>query len=134
MTTILIIISFVDIKHKIIPDFMAILTLVVGIVISFAVKTSLIDSVLGMLCGGGIMFIIGLVPNMIGGGDIKLMFALGAFLGANRTLWALLLAFFISAIVGIILIVFKIKARSDYIPFGPFLSLGSFISILIFNV
>ena len=132
MTVILIIISFIDLHHRIIPNFMVVIALVVGIIFSFITKTSLIDTILGMICGGGLLFLLALVPNAMGGGDIKLMFAIGAFLGLNRTLWALLLAFIISSIISIALILLKIKGTKDYIPFGPFLSLGSFISLLIF--
>lgn len=132
MTVILIIISFIDLQHRIIPNFMVVIALVIGIIFSFIAKTSLIDTILGMIAGGGILFLLALVPNAMGGGDIKLMFAIGGFLGLNRTLWALLLAFIISSIISIILILLKIKGTKDYIPFGPFLSLGSFISILIF--
>jgi len=132
MTVILIIISFIDLHHRIIPNFMIVIALVIGIIFSFIAKTSLIDTILGMIAGGGILFLLALVPNAMGGGDIKLMFAIGAFLGLNRTLWALLLAFIISSIISIVLILLKIKGTKDYIPFGPFLSLGSFISLLIF--
>ena len=132
MSAILIIISFIDLRHRIIPNFMVVIALVIGIIFSFISKTSLIDTMLGMICGGGILFLLALVPNAMGGGDIKLMFAIGAFLGLNRTLWALLLAFIISSIISIVLILLKIKGTKDYIPFGPFLSLGSFISLLIF--
>ena len=132
MSAILIIISFIDLRHRIIPNFMVVIALVIGIIFSFIAKTSLIDTILGMICGGGILFLLALIPNAMGGGDIKLMFAIGALLGPNRTLWALLLAFIISSIISIVLILLKIKGTKDYIPFGPFLSLGSFISLLIF--
>lgn len=132
MTVILIIISFVDLRHRIIPNFIVVIALAVGIIFSFITKTSFVDTILGMIAGGGILFLLALVPNAMGGGDIKLMFAIGAFLGLNRTLWALLLAFIISSIISIVLILLKIKGTKDYIPFGPFLSLGSFISLMIF--
>jgi leader peptidase (prepilin peptidase) / N-methyltransferase len=133
MTAILIIISFIDLRHRIIPNFMVVITLVIGIIFSFIVGASFIDTIFGMISGGGILFLLALVPNAMGGGDIKLMFAIGAFLGLNRTLWALLLAFIMSSIISIALILFKIKGTKDYIPFGPFLALGSFISLLIFK-
>ena len=101
MTLILIIISFIDLRHRIIPNFMVVIALVIGIIFSFIAKTSLIDTIFGMISGGGILFLLALVPNAMGGGDIKLMFAIGAFLGLNRTLWALLLAFIISSIISI---------------------------------
>jgi len=132
MVTFLIIISIIDLRHKIIPDFMVVFALVIGIMFSLLARASLLDTILGMLAGGGIMLLLALIPNAMGGGDIKLMFAIGAFLGLNRTLWALALAFIISSIISIALILFKIKGTKDYIPFGPFLSLGSIISLLIF--
>lgn len=132
MTAILLIISFVDLRFRIINDFMVIITLIVGITFSIITKAALIDTVLGMICGGVILLLISLLPNAMGGGDIKLMFAIGAFLGLYRTVWALLLAFVLSSIVSIALILFKIKGTKDYIPFGPFLSVGSLISLLIF--
>jgi len=132
MTTILIIISFIDLRHRIIPDFIVALALVSGIIFSILVRASFLDTILGMIAGGGILLLLSFIPNAMGGGDIKLMFAIGAFLGVNRTLWALLLAFLLSSIVSITLIFFKIKGTKDYIPFGPFLALGSFISMVIF--
>lgn len=132
MTAILIIISFVDIKCRIIPDFMVIIVLIIGLIFSFITRNSIIDTVLGMISGGGIMFLLALIPNAMGGGDVKFMFAIGSFLGLTRTLWALLLSFIISSIISVFLILFKIKGTKDYIPFAPFLSLGSFISTLIF--
>jgi len=132
MTAILIIISFIDLRHRIIPNFMVVIALIIGIVFSFMVRASFIDTIFGMVSGGGILFLLALFPNAMGGGDIKLMFAIGSFLGLNRTVWALLLAFIMSSIISIGLILFRIKGTKDYIPFGPFLALGSFISLLIF--
>ncbi|HEY5584943.1 MAG TPA: A24 family peptidase [Ruminiclostridium sp.] len=131
MIAILIIISIIDLRHRIIPDFMVGIALVIGIMFSFIDRASPIDTLLGMIAGGGILFLLAFIPNAMGGGDIKLMFAIGAFLGLNRTLWALLLAFSISSIISIVLILFKVKGKKDYIPFAPFLSLGSFISLMI---
>lgn len=133
MTSILVIISFIDFRHSIIPDFMSITALVTGIIFIFILRTSFADAFLGMLCGGIIMLLLALLPGGMGGGDVKLMFALGAFLGLTGTMWALILAFAASSVVSIILIVFKIKKTKDYIPFGPFLSLGSFISLLLYT-
>lgn len=132
MTVILIIISFIDLRHKVIPDFIVVIALIIGMIFSFVVKGSFIDTILGALVGGGIMLLLSLIPNAMGGGDIKFMFAIGAFLGVSKTLWAISLAFIISSVISIGLVLFKIKGIKDYIPFGPFLSLGSFISLLVF--
>lgn len=132
MTAILIVISFIDLRHRIIPDFIVILALAAGIIFSLISGASFIDMIIGMIVGGGVMFLLALVPGTLGGGDIKLMFAMGAFLGVNKTLWALIIAFIAASIISIALIFLKIKGTKDYIPFGPFLAFGSFISLVLF--
>lgn len=129
--SILIIISFIDLKHEVIPNFMVIITLVMGIIFLVARDISLVSALLGMLVGGGGLFLLALIPGAMGGGDIKFMFAIGAFLGLNKTLWALFIAFIIAAIISGFLLLFRLKGRRDVIPFGPFLALGSLISFLV---
>lgn len=133
MSAILIIIAFIDLQHRIIPDYIVAIALAMGIVFSLFVKISFLDTILGMIAGGGILLLLSFIPNAMGGGDIKLMFAIGAFLGLNKTIWALLLAFILASAVSIVLIFSKIKDAREYIPFGPFLALGSFISMIIFG-
>jgi len=130
LTALLIIVSCVDLKHEIIPDKLWIISLISGLVFVFAGEISFISSLLGMLTGGLILFLLALLPDALGGGDIKIMFGLGALLGPYKTLAAIFLAFALSAVVSIFLLLFKIKGRQDHIPFGPFLALGSFISFL----
>ena len=76
----------------------------------------------------------------MGGGDIKLGAMIGAFLGWQDTLLTLLIAFFVGAIVGIIMMFLKLlvsksfkaawKKRKSFIPFGPYLALGTLLTIL----
>lgn len=131
VTSLLIAASFIDIRLRIIPDFIVILNLIFEGIFLIVTHGSLIDALSGMMLGGGIMFLLALVPNAMGGGDIKLMFSVGAFLGFRRTLWALLAAFSISSIVSIYLILLKSKKLKSSIPFAPFLALGSFIALFI---
>ncbi|ERI91505.1 peptidase, A24 family [Clostridiales bacterium oral taxon 876 str. F0540] len=133
LTSLLLFMSFNDLKHQIIPDMLSIITLIAGLVFSFFIDISFINSILGMFIGGLILFLLALIPNALGGGDIKIMLGIGAFLGAYRTVWAVFLAFGLSSIVSILLLLFKIKGRRDYIPFGPFLALGSIIAFLVFK-
>ncbi|MGH4119673.1 prepilin peptidase [Clostridium sp.] len=134
LNTILIVVSFIDIEHEIIPDKVIIFTLVVGVLFSFIDDISFVNAVGGMVFGGGLMLILALVPGVLGGGDIKLMFSLGIFLGFKGTLFALLLAFILAAVISILLLLLNIKKRKDYIPFGPFLALGSFIVFHFANI
>jgi leader peptidase (prepilin peptidase)/N-methyltransferase len=80
----------------------------------------------GALVGFGLLlFIAWASRGGMGGGDVKLGLALGAFLGWPNVLIALFLAFFLGAAAGIALILAKRKRRSDHVPFGPFLVVGS---------
>ncbi|WP_040306737.1 prepilin peptidase [Caloramator australicus] len=107
--------------------------LIVGIafaIISFFVEGSIMIYIIGSLIGGGVISLIILLTNGMGWGDAELLFIIGLFLGVRLTLVTLFLSFIIGGIVGGILIILKIKSRKDYIPFGPFISIGAVISIL----
>ena len=137
LSSALIIIAFIDLNEQIVPDVISLPGIVIGFIISFFVPyISFINSALGVLVGGGIILIIGLAGSVIfkkeamGGGDVKLAAMIGAFLGWRYIIISLFLGFFLGALVGIVLILSKIKSREDTVPFGPFIVLGSFITLL----
>jgi len=137
LSSALIIIAFIDLNEQIVPDVISLPGIVIGFIISFFVPyISFINSTLGVLVGGGIILIIGLAGSVIfkkeamGGGDVKLAAMIGAFLGWRYIIISLFLGFFLGALAGIVLILSKIKSREDTVPFGPFIILGSFITLL----
>jgi len=137
LSSALIIIAFIDLNEEIVPDVISLPGIVIGFVISFFVPyISFVNSGLGVVVGGGIILIIGLGGSVIykkeamGGGDVKLAAMIGAFLGWRYIIISLFLGFFLGALTGIILIMAKIKSREDTVPFGPFIILGSFITLL----
>jgi len=137
LSSALIIIAFIDLQEQMIPDIISLPGIVVGLILSFIVPyISFINSALGALVGGGIILIIAWVGSIIfkkeamGGGDVKLAAMIGAFLGWRYTIISLFLGFFLGALTGIVLIITKIKKREDAIPFGPFIVLGSIITLL----
>ena len=67
----------------------------------------------------------------MGFGDVKLMGALGLYFGVVNIGLIALMSFLIGAIFSIILLIAKVKKTSDYIPFGPFIVIATFIMILI---
>jgi len=97
---------------------------------------SYLNSLLGIIAGGGIIFLIALAglaifkKEAMGGGDVKLSAMIGAFIGWKYIIVSLFIGFFIGAIAGILLILLKIRNRDDLVPFGPFIVLGSFITLL----
>ncbi len=132
----LIIITFIDLKTQEIPDGLNLFIAITGIIFIFfnGFKPHLLPGILGFLLGGGIFLLIAVVSNgSMGGGDIKLMAALGLWLGWKQILMVTLLSFIIGSVISIILMTLKIKSRKDYIPFGPFIALAAFIIILYGN-
>ena len=113
----------------------------IGLIIAFLYGMSnvaiTVDMLLGMLVGGGIFLAITLIGSLIYGkealgfGDVKLMGALGLYFGVSNILAISAMSFLIGAILGIILIVTKIKKSDEYIPFGPFIVIATFISIFV---
>ena len=137
LSSALIIIAFIDLNQQIVPDIISLPGIAIGFIISFFVPyISFINSALGILAGGGIILIIAMGGSAIfkkeamGGGDVKLAAMIGAFLGWKYIIISLFLGFFTGALAGIFLIVAKIKSREDMVPFGPFIVLGSFITLL----
>ena len=132
LASLLIVISFIDFKYQIIPDRLNIFCLAVGIffTLSYGNKWLVVNSALGLFIGGGLFLLIAIVTKgAMGGGDIKLMGALGFCLGWKYILLTTLLSFVIGEIISIILLAFKIKGRKDYIPFGPFISIAAIVTM-----
>jgi leader peptidase (prepilin peptidase)/N-methyltransferase len=137
LSSALIIIAFIDLNEQIVPDVISLPGTVIGFIISFFVPyISFINSALGVFVGGGIILVIGLAGSVIfkkeamGGGDVKLAAMIGAFLGWRYIIISLFLGFFLGAVAGIVLVLSKIKSREDTVPFGPFIALGSMITLL----
>ena len=92
---------------------------------------------LRMLAGGGIFLIITLLGGLIYGkeamglGDVKLMGALGLYFGLTNIIIVALVSFLVCAILSIFLLATRIKKTDEYIPFGPFIVIGAFISIFV---
>ncbi|MFA5087983.1 MAG: prepilin peptidase [Candidatus Omnitrophota bacterium] len=145
----LIISTFVDFEHRIIPDEISLGGMAAGLVFSFILPSlhfveplvnqgflthlsSLGRSLLGVLVGGGSIYLLGLMGDFIfkkesmGGGDVKLMAMVGAFVGWKLVLLSFFIAPFFGAVYGIIE---KIRTKESTIAYGPFLALGTLISL-----
>ena len=134
----------IDCKRQIIPNRLTLTMFEVGLIFMFIQGVSsfnaLASAIQGLVAGGTIFLVITLVGGVIFGketmgfGDVKMMGALGLFLGFKRIIAVAILAFLIAAIYSIgLLIVQKIKHEdsSEYIAFGPFIVIASFLVIFI---
>ena len=132
----LIVITVIDLYHQIIPDVISLPGIGVGLLGSLVpVHLPFFDSLLGLLLGGGSLFVVATVYQWLfkregmGGGDVKLLAMIGAFLGWKAVILTILLSSFIGSLVGISIMLVKGKDFKYAIPFGPFLSLGAVISL-----
>jgi leader peptidase (prepilin peptidase)/N-methyltransferase len=135
----LVVITFIDLDHQIIPDVISLPGIPVFFLAAvFVMNLPFLDAFLGFLIGGGVLYSVAFVYELItkregmGGGDIKLLAMIGAFLGWQSLLFVLLISSFAGAAVGIAIMIAKGRDMKYAVPFGPFLSLGA-IAYLFFG-
>lgn len=131
----------IDYRLQIIPNRLNLTIFEIGIIFTFLYGLSdiaiSINMFLGMLAGGGIFLLITLVGGLIYGkeamgfGDVKLMGALGLFFGLSNIIIITLVSFLIGAVLSIGLLATKIKKSDEYIPFGPFIVIATYISMFV---
>ncbi len=133
----LITITFIDLKHQIIPDLISLPAIPFFFLSSFILPwISPADSFIGIVIGGGSIYLFRLGYYVVrkeegmGLGDVKLLAMIGAFLGWKGSLLSLMIGAFVGSIIGIAIIAVRGKDFKYAIPFGPFLSLGAFCSLL----
>ena len=131
----------IDYKLQIIPNRLNLTIFEIGFIFAFIYGLSnvaiTINMLLGMLAGGGIFLLITLLGGLfygkeaMGFGDVKLMGALGLYFGLSNIIIITLMSFLIGAILSIGLLATKIKKSDEYIPFGPFIVIATFISMYV---
>ena len=135
----LIVITFIDLDYQIIPDRITLVGIPIGLLAGSLLlpdpflRASALGykaSVVGFLIGGGFFYLVAVLSRGgMGGGDIKMMAMVGAFLGWKAVLLTTLLGSLSGSIVGLFLMAVKGKGRKYKIPFGPFLALGTLVSL-----
>ena len=130
-------VSAIDLKHYIIPDQLSLSLLALSGAVAFLPgPLTPLDSLTGILAGGGSLYAVGRVgtvvlkKNAMGGGDIKLMAAAGALWGAQTVLLAIIFGAVIGSVYGVTLMAFRKINSQHQIPFGPFLGGGLWIAVL----
>ena len=128
----LIVITFIDLDHQIIPDIITLPGIPIGLVASFVLpQISFKSSVLGLLMGGGSLWLVAWAYSLIakrdgmGGGDIKLLAMIGTLIGWQGVIFTIFASSVMGSVVGITIMLFKGKNMKFAIPFGPFLSIGA---------
>jgi leader peptidase (prepilin peptidase)/N-methyltransferase len=132
----LIVITVIDLYHQIIPDVISLPGIIIGLLGSLIIpKITFWTSLIGLISGGGSLFLVATVYQWLfrregmGGGDVKLLAMIGAFLGWKAVILTILLSSFFGSVIGIVVMLIKGKDFKYAIPFGPFLALGAVISL-----
>jgi len=132
----LIAITVIDLYHQIIPDGISLPGIGVGLLASLVIpQITFFNSLMGILLGGGSLFLVATLYEWIfkregmGGGDVKLLAMIGAFLGWKAVILTILLSSLIGSTTGILIMILKGKDFKYAIPFGPFLSMGAVIAL-----
>jgi leader peptidase (prepilin peptidase)/N-methyltransferase len=132
----LVVITFIDLEHQIIPDVISLPGIGVGFASSFILPwLSWQSSLIGILAGGGSLLLVAYGYQFLtkkegmGGGDIKLLAMMGAFLGWRAVPFIIFSASLVGSIIGITLMVVQKRDAKLAIPFGPFLAFGAILYI-----
>ncbi|HSM09884.1 MAG TPA: prepilin peptidase [Gemmatimonadota bacterium] len=134
LLSIVLAIALIDARHYLIPDPLSLGGLVAGLALApLPGPPSVLASILGAVAGFGVLFVVGVAGEWafkkpaMGGGDMKMMAMVGAFLGPAGAM----LTIFLGALVGTIVFA-PVALRTDReVPFGVFLALGAAATFLL---
>lgn len=121
-------ITFTDFEQYVIFNKMLVPFAVLGILAAVQLNLPLVDRILAAVAGGGIFLVIALITGGgIGGGDIKLVFVLGMWLGTEILVNIVLAASVFGGVVALLLIITKKMDRKSYFAYGPYFTLTTII-------
>jgi leader peptidase (prepilin peptidase)/N-methyltransferase len=154
----LIVLAFIDLDHRILPDPITLNGIWIGIVVSVYLAQphplvsrlfrmagsesanprliALAASILGVVVGGGLLWGVAEAYLRLRGiegmgfGDVKMMAMVGAFLGAPMALVTIMIGSLLGSIIGLLFMRFAGKSREYELPFGTFLSMAGIIAVL----
>ncbi|MGO3850707.1 MAG: prepilin peptidase [Pseudoalteromonas prydzensis] len=137
ITWVLVALTFIDIDHMLLPDqltlplvWLALIAAVMGITISPT------DAIIGAACGylslWSVFWLFKLITGKegMGYGDFKLLAVFGALLGWQSLLTIILLSSVVGAVIGIALLSIQGKDKATPIPFGPYLAIAGWVTLL----
>jgi leader peptidase (prepilin peptidase)/N-methyltransferase len=130
----LIVLFAIDLEHQLLPNLITLPGILVGFLFSLVTEPGLVDSLIGIAAGGGVLFAVAEAYYRIrheeglGMGDVKMLAMVGAFLGWKLTLVTLMMASLCGSLVGVAMIVSRRGGLKYALPFGTFLALGAAVA------
>lgn len=130
----MIVLFVIDLHHRILPNVITLPGSVVGLALSLFLPPGWRSSLIGLIAGGGLLFIISEAYYRVRGheglgmGDVKMLAMIGAFLGWPLMLVTLIFASFAGSLVGIGLLTSGKGGMKAALPFGTFLAVGALVA------
>ncbi|HEY6871477.1 MAG TPA: prepilin peptidase [Geobacteraceae bacterium] len=132
----MVVVTFIDLEHQIIPDAISLPGIVAGFAFSFFMpQLGWKGSLFGILVGGGSLYLVAFLYQLftgkegMGGGDIKLLAMMGAFFGWKSIPFIIFVSSLFGSVIGVTVMLIQKKDSKLAIPFGPFLVFGAILYI-----
>ena len=126
----------IDLEHQLLPNAITLPGIVVGLIASAVLPPGIVDALIGAAIGGGVLWLIGEAyfrysgQEGMGGGDVKMLAMIGAFLGWKLVLVTLVLSSVAGSLIGLSVIVLRKGGMKYALPYGTFLALGALVASL----
>jgi len=137
LTWALICLSVIDLEHSLLPDDITLPFMWLGLACNiFGIFTDIYSSLIGAMLGYGILWIIFMSFKAVTGkegmgyGDFKLLALLGAWLGWQSLPLIILLSSITASVIGVVMIVLKGRDKAAAFPFGPYLAIAGWITLV----
>jgi leader peptidase (prepilin peptidase)/N-methyltransferase len=127
----------IDLEHQLLPDAITLPGIVVGLISSTVLPPGIMESLIGVVVGGGVLWLIGEVyfryagHEGMGGGDVKMLAMIGAFLGWKLVIVTLVLSSVTGALIGVLVLVSRRGGLRYALPYGTFLAMGAVVGSLV---
>ena len=126
----------IDLEHHLLPDAITLPGIVCGLAISLFLPPGFANALLGLLVGGGFLWLVGEAyfryagEEGMGGGDVKMLGMIGAVLGWKLTILTLVLSSLAGSVVGVAMLAARRGGLQSPLPFGTFLALSGLAASL----
>jgi leader peptidase (prepilin peptidase) / N-methyltransferase len=126
----------IDLEHHLLPNVITLPGIAIGLISSAVLPPGLVNALIGAAIGGGVLWLIGEAyyrysgHEGMGGGDVKMLAMIGAFLGWKLVLVTLVLSSFAGSLIGVAVIALKRGGMKYALPYGTFLALGALVASL----
>lgn len=130
----LVVLFAIDLEHQILPNVITLPGIVAGLIFSLVFPPGVFDAVLGALAGGGVLWLLGEAyyrfagQEGMGGGDVKMLAMVGAFLGWKLVLITLVLSSVLGSLFGLAMILSRRGNMKQALPYGTFLAIAALVA------